>query len=335
VTFSETRFCPFCTQSVKPRSEKCHYCGEFLTGRMCLFCAQTLSSTAKKCHSCGAVAPLPSKKSQAYLTHKPQASPRPQVQLSPPNQSQAPPGKKPPVSHFVDVEFVLIAPGRFLRGSPDAEAGREVGEVDESQHEVVLTQAFYLQTTPVTQAQWQAVMGDNPSSFQGADLPVETIRWLDCQRFIKKLNQAGTERYRLPTEAEWEYACRAGTDTPFAVGNGYDLDSSQANFDGNSPYGLGHIEIYREATTPVKSFAPNAWGLYDMHGNVWEWCQDWCADYPRSSLTNPEGPALGVERVIRGGSWFNDAQGCRSAVRFSEKPDHSNHRLGFRLVRLV
>ena len=319
MTFSDARFCPFCTQTVKAHAEQCHYCGQFLTGRMCLSCAQTLSSKAKKCPSCGAEAPLQPKQPQTRFPHQPQASPVNQPQLH----------------HQLKMDFVLIAPGRFQRGSPDIEVGREVWAFDESQHEVVLKHAFYLQATPVTQAQWQAVMDDNPSFFQGADLPVETISWLDCQRFIKKLNQAGAEKYRLPSEAEWEYACRAGTDTPFAVGNGYDLDSSQANFDGNYPYGLSYIEIYRKTTTPVKSFAPNAWGLYDMHGNVWEWCQDWCADYPRSLVLNPGGPVFGKERVIRGGSWFNDAQGCRSAVRFSEKPDHSNNGLGFRLVRIA
>ncbi|MBF2052267.1 MAG: SUMF1/EgtB/PvdO family nonheme iron enzyme [Candidatus Sericytochromatia bacterium] len=232
-------------------------------------------------------------------------------------------------SNTLGMAFVLIQPGSFMMGSPADEAERSGDEV---LHKVTLTRPFYAQTSPVTQAQWQAVMGTNPSRFKGDDRPVERVSWEDCQAFIKKLNAQGLGTYRLPTEAEWEYACRAGTSTPFGIGNGKDLDSSQANFDGDYPYGKGEKEVYREETTPVKHFAPNAWGLYDMHGNVWEWCQDWYGKYPTHAVTDPEGPETGSDRVARGGSWYFGASYARSASRLNAAPDYRGY-LGFRLVR--
>lgn len=227
-------------------------------------------------------------------------------------------------------EFILIQPGTFMMGSPESEVGRFD---DETLHEVTITKPFHMQTTPVTQAQWKAVMGSNPSHFKGDNLPVENVSWNDCQEFIQHLNQRGEGTYRLPTEAEWEYACRAGTDTPFAVGNGYDLDSSQANFDGNYPYGLAYIEIYRKTTTPVKSFAPNAWGLYDMHGNVYEWVQDWYGAYPSETVSDPQEADSGTCRVMRGGSCRSYAGNCRSAYRDCHSPEYRNFIIGFRLVK--
>jgi formylglycine-generating enzyme required for sulfatase activity len=225
---------------------------------------------------------------------------------------------------------VLIQPGSFMMGSPEDEIGRRDNEV---LHKVTLTRPFYLQTTPVTQNQWQDVMGKTPSLFKAADRPVENVSWADCQEFIQKLNAQSLGAYRLPTEAEWEYACRAGTSTPFGIGNGKDLDSSQANFNGSEPYGKGAKGVYREATTPVKSFTPNAWGLYDMHGNVWEWCQDFYDDYPTHAVTDPEGPARGSLHVFRGGSWNRRAILARSACRRDFTPVIRGHNLGFRLVR--
>ena len=140
-------------------------------------------------------------------------------------------------------EFVLIQPGTFMMGSPEDEVGRFA---DETLYEVTISKPFYMQTTPVTQKQWKAVMGNNPSYFKGDDLPVECVSWNDCQEFIQRLNQSGDGIYRLPTEAEWEYACRVGTGTPFAIGNGCDLDITQANFEGNYPYGKsvkGHFSL--------------------------------------------------------------------------------------------
>ena len=178
-------------------------------------------------------------------------------------------------------------------------------------------------------------MGKNPSHFKGDDLPVEQVSWDDVQQFIQYLNQRGEGVYRLPTEAEWEYSCRAGTSTPFGIGDGCDLDSSQANFRGDCPYGAGVVGVYRVQTTPVKSFAPNAWGLYDMHGNVWEWVQDWYGDYPIEAVRDPQGPLSGVFRVARGGGWYFKARAVRSAVRGSISQGSRGSIIGFRLVKEV
>ncbi len=228
----------------------------------------------------------------------------------------------------------LIPAGTFTMGSPESEAGR--WDDEGPQHEVTLTQAFYCGKFEVTQGQWEAVMGSNPSCFQnaGLDAPVETVSWDDCQVFLKKLCEVegvpeGT--YRLLTEAEWEYACRAGTQTPFCYGT--DLDSSMANFDGEYPYGAGAEGVYRGMTTPVGSFQPNAWGLYDMHGNVWEWCQDWYGGYPSEPVTDPLGPASGDSRVVRGGSWLHIARGCRCASRDGNWRGGRIDILGLRLAR--
>jgi formylglycine-generating enzyme required for sulfatase activity len=236
---------------------------------------------------------------------------------------------------MIDMEFVLIQPGTFLMGSPKTEFGRYP---DETQHEVTLTQAYYLQATPVTQGQWQAVMGNNPSYFQGINNPVDSVSWHDAQAFIAKLNTQGKEKYRLPTEAEWEYACRAGASTPFSCGES--ITAEQANFDGNIPYNQEKKNAYREdayrgTTTPVKSFAPNAWGLYDMHGNVEEWVQDWYEPYSSSAVTDPQGPESGDFRVHRGGFWYSYAWHIRSASRDNNLPDSCVLDFGFRLVKEV
>jgi len=218
-------------------------------------------------------------------------------------------------------EFVLIEPGTFLMGSPEDELGRWD---DEALHEVTITKPFLMQTTPVTQEQWEAVMGNKPSFFKGDNLPVESVSWRNIQYFIQLLNERGEGTYRLPTEAEWEYCCRAGTDTPFGIDNGYDLDKTLANIDGDEATGK---------PTPVKSFAPNAWGLYDMHGNVWEWCQDRYGEYPSSAVSDPQGAKSNSHRVARGGSWYFRARSARSASRRSNSPGYRHHGLGFRLVK--
>ena len=215
-------------------------------------------------------------------------------------------------------------------GSPYEEPLRDD---DENQHDITLS-SFYMSKYEITQAQWKAVMGadNNPSHFQGDNLPVEKVSYLDVLEFITKLNKMTQKEYRLPTEAEWEYACRAGTTTPFSMGE--DITTDQANYNGNYAY-KNKTGIYREKTTEVGTFAPNAWGLYDMHGNVWEWCNDW---YDRSyydisaEATDPKGPDDGTERVIRGGSWKTTPQLLRSANRSSEKPVRKDYDCGFRIV---
>jgi len=228
------------------------------------------------------------------------------------------------VHEATGIELVFIPAGKFLMGSPAGEAQRDN---DETQHEVTISKPFYMGKYEVTQGQWQAVMGSNPSYFKGGDrLPVETVSWDDCQEFLRK---AGTG-LRLPTEAEWEYACRAGTRTPFNMGE--TISTDQANYEGNFVYGSGRKGEYREKTVEVGSFAPNAWGLYDMHGNVWEWCADWYGAYPGGAATDPTGAGSGQGRVLRGGSWYDVPWYCRSAFRGGLKPDARDLNFGFRVV---
>jgi formylglycine-generating enzyme required for sulfatase activity len=225
----------------------------------------------------------------------------------------APPPQRRPGEIFTNslgMRFAWCPPGTFLMGSPPSEPERDD---DEQQHRVTLSKGFWLGVTPVTQAQWQAVLGSNPSHFKGDDRPVEKVSWDDCQEFCKKLAERDGKRYRLPTEAEWEYACRAGTTTPFHFGA--TISTDQANYDGNYTYGKGKKGKYREETTPVGSFPANAWGLYDMHGNVLEWCQDWHGPYPSGDIKDPQGPNNGDARVLRGGSWYFLPRRCRSADR--------------------
>jgi uncharacterized protein (TIGR02996 family) len=235
------------------------------------------------------------------------------------------------LAESVEMTFAWIPPGSFLMGSPHQEDGRTD---DEAQHRVTLTEGFYLGIHPVTQAQWQAVMGNNPSRFQGEDLPVEKVSWNDCQRFCKRLRRTDGKRYRLPTEAEWEYACRAGTTTPFHFGEMIGMDL--ANYQGNYPYGKSKKGVVRKQTTPVGGFPPSGWGLFDMHGNVWEWCADWfeAEYYKRSPRQNPQGPEHGEYRVLRGGSWLNGGRICRAACRVSDAPGVRLN-FGFRVVLVV
>jgi len=216
------------------------------------------------------------------------------------------------------LKMAWVSLGVFSMGSPPTEQGRSDDEV---QHKVAITEGFWLGETPVTQSQWQAVMGDNPSRFKGANRPVEYISWEDAQRFIAALNEReGREVYRLPTEAEWEYACRAGTTGPYA-GDLNDMGWYDENSGGE--------------TRDVAQKQPNAWGLYDMHGNVWEWCSDWYGAYSGQDETDPRGPSSGSFRVVRGGSWSHWAGYCRSAFRDGSGPGYRGDGLGFRLLRMA
>jgi formylglycine-generating enzyme required for sulfatase activity len=230
----------------------------------------------------------------------------------------------------LQIPFRWCPAGTFQMGSPSSEKDRSDNE---TQHQVTLTQGFWMGETAVTQEMWQSVMGANPSRFKGAKNPVEQVSWDDCQKFIGKLNGLGVApsgfKFSLPTEAQWEYACRAGTTTPFSFGGV--LNGDQANCDGNDPYGTGTKGKYLKKTTEVGSYPANAWGLYDMHGNVWEWCSDWYGDYPVRHVTDPLGASSGSDRVNRGGSWNCFARYCRSADRCRLTPDYRLNFLGFRL----
>jgi formylglycine-generating enzyme required for sulfatase activity len=233
------------------------------------------------------------------------------------------------VVRAIDYKMVYIAPGTFMMGSSVRQAERDA---DETRHRVTLTKGFYMGATEVTQGQWATVMGINPSVLQngGDHLPVDNISWNAVQEFVRRLNaEEGTTGYRLPTEAEWEYAARAGTTTPFAFGDC--LAADQANHNGNYPLKGCAKGLWRQKTVAVGSFSPNAWGLHDMHGNVWEWCQDWYGKYPTGAVTDPKGPTAGEYRVVRGGSWGSFARGCRSANRYSGVPAFRSNVLGLRL----
>jgi len=225
--------------------------------------------------------------------------------------------------------FRWIEPGTFMMGSPTNEPERFD---DEIQHNVTISQGFWLADCTVTQALWQAAMGTNPSEFKGDDHPVERVSWNDAQAFIDQLNGLKPElKLCLPTEAQWEYACGAGTQTPFSFGD--QIDSNQVNFNGEYPYNNGRMSEYRKQTVVVKSLPPNPWGLYEMHGNVWEWCQDWYGGYQNGTDIDPQGAATGDARVLRGGSWFYFGRYCRSASRSGNTPADASNDFGFRLAR--
>ena len=236
------------------------------------------------------------------------------------------PGER--IRNSIGMEFVRIQPGKFLMGSPEDEPGRYPGE---RPHRVNLTKPFYLQTTEVTQEQWQALMGQNPSIHKscGASCPVEEVSWEEAQRFIQKLNQKeGTDHYRLPTEAEWEYACRAGTSTAFPNGP---ITALQCGVDVNLDAIGWYCGNSQNMIKPVAGKKPNAWGLYDMNGNVQEWCQDWFGRYPDDEVINPKGPKEGSYRVMRGGTWYSPARDVRCASRFGSPPHYRFRHIGFRL----
>lgn len=268
-------------------------------------------------------------------------------------------------SNSIQMDFVYIPAGSFIMGSASYE--RDLFE-DEKEHRVELTRGFYIQKTEVTQGQWKAVMSDNPSVFNscGDACPVENVSWNDVQEFIKRLNtMEGGTKYRLPTEAEWEYVCKLGgekgpltdmvvlcdiigiikkgikivTFDLFSTGNC--LNTDHANYNGNYPLSGCEQGLFQEKTMTVGGFPPNKLGVYDLHGNVNEWCQDNYGDYgvyrtfPIYRKVDPAGPVHGKYKVYRGGSWLSSAIYCRTAFRGKEVPDYKNGTMGFRLVKML
>jgi formylglycine-generating enzyme required for sulfatase activity len=222
--------------------------------------------------------------------------------------------KLPPRKNSIGMDMKLIPAGKFTMG--------------DGGHQVTLTQPFSLGVYEVTQEQYERVMGTNPSDFNGAKNPVEQVSWEDAVEFCRKLSALPEEKaaghvYRLPTDAEWEYACRAGTTTEYCFGDDENQLGDYAWYDENSG----------DRTHPVGQKKPNAWGLYDMHGNVWEWCQDWYADLPAGAVTDPTGPSTGSDRVSRGGCWIYGSDNCRSANRIRNSPGRRSGILGFRVLR--
>ena len=267
--------------------------------------------------------------SQQEQPQQPVQQPVQQQPVQPPvqpvqQQEQQPVEQQPeperPQSNLPEIEMVWVSGGTFTMGAT-SEQGSDAYDWEKPAHSVTLS-GYYIGKYEVTQAQWKAVMGNNPSSFKGDNLPVERVSWNEVQEFIKKLNQLMGKSYRLPTEAEWEYAARGGNNS-----RGYKYSGSN---------NIGSVAWYYEnsgsTTHPVGSKSPNELGIYDMSGNVWEWCQDWYGDYSSSSQRNPKGPASGSSRVGRGGGWYCDAWGCRVSFRSGYSPDLRFNDLGFRLV---
>jgi len=211
-----------------------------------------------------------------------------------------------------------IAPGTFLMGSPEEEEGRRDNE---TQHQVTLSKGYWLADTACTQELWLSMMGENPSEFKDdPQNPVETVSWEECRFFVGKINrECGNGLFfRLPSEAEWEYACRAGTTTVFNFGDS--LSTELVNYDHKF-----------DQTVPVHSYYPNSWGLWQMHGNVWEWCQDWLVDYPADMVSDPSSASDGENRVLRGGSWLGLGKRLRSAHRGASSPGNRSNGIGLRL----
>ena len=241
-------------------------------------------------------------------------------------------------TNSVGMEFVLIPSGTFMMGSPLDEPHRDPGEI---QHQVRISKPFYIQTTEVTVKQWRFLMGRKIfASYKGPEnSPVAQVSWFDSMEFVERLNTLAEGTYRLPTEAEWEYAARAGSTTVFSWGNAIDCDKAMY---GNNRLKHDVCQLYiktlrldLDQPAPVKSYEPNAWGLYDMHGNVWEWVSDWYGKYSKNPATDPRGQDSGMMRIRRGGSWFKYGYSCRSANRSSGHPATRFRTTGFRVVREV
>lgn len=224
----------------------------------------------------------------------------------------------------VELTMVLIPAGKFLMGSPISE---EYRDEDETQHEVTISKPFYMGKFEVTQEQWELLMGTNPSEFKGKKIPVTNITWDDCQDFITKLNKKTKNKFRLPTEAEWEYSCRAGTETAYFFGE--HLNPLNANY--NNP----EKEVESEPLPVGRDNKPNTFGLCDMHGNVMEWCNDWYDDYSDDDSIDPQGPSEGENKVFRSGSCFEFPSELRSAYRGYQPPYERFIVLGFRLAMTI
>jgi formylglycine-generating enzyme required for sulfatase activity len=241
------------------------------------------------------------------------------------------------IADGVRMTFVLVPPGKFRMGSPQGEKDRVK---DETLHTVTLTEPFDLAKTELTQAQYEVLTEENPSKFKGRDKPVEQVSWEEARRYAEKLTKKRGDGclYRLPTEAEWEYSCRGGRSCskPFGIGDGLSLSFGEANFNWRHPYGGAKAGVPSASTCDVSLYPANALGLHDMHGNVWEWCQDWYEPYPGSDVTNPVGcPPRGTAPVIRGGSWSHFGWESRAARRGTDQPGFRAFDVGFRLARCI
>ena len=248
------------------------------------------------------------------------------MEVRPPTPASAPQTVTVTLDKNLEMQLNQIPAGTFVMGSPPDEAERKD---DEQQHTVTISHPVYMSVTLVTAAEYQTVTGGPAAHGRGGNLPAE-VPWPDAVRFCNALSKNTGRKFRLPTEAEWEYACRAGTTTPFNIGA--TISTDQANFDGKFVYPGGKPGEYRRGPTPVRTFKPNAWGLFDMHGNAYQWCSDWYGRYPDGAVTDPQGPDAGNTRVIRGGRYGSGPRYIRSAARYSYNPNNSSVVFGFRVV---
>jgi len=231
-------------------------------------------------------------------------------------------------TNSIHMDLIQIQAGSFNMGSPKDEPERISGE---TLHHVTISKPFFLSTTPVTQKQWKRLMGNNPAKFKRDEkCPVESISWDQAVAFCTKLSAKEKRNYRLPTEAEWEFACRAGTETPFYTGQGITRDD--ANYNGRMVYPGSPKGKKSERTTPVGQHPANPHGLADMHGNVWEWCSDWYDRYALKEPADPTGPRVGRLKAMRGGSWEHSARRARSACRRAEEEGFSDYTVGMRVL---
>jgi formylglycine-generating enzyme required for sulfatase activity len=267
-----------------------------------------------------------------FVRHLPiRSSPQPSVLLPQPPQTD-PKKLTLNLGNGVQMDLVLIPAGEFVMGSPDTENGEDHSDSESPQHKVTITKPFYMGQYEVNQAQWMTVSG-NQSNFKGDNLPAECVSWGDCQKFCEALSARTGHHVRLPSEAEWEYACRAGTKSVFAFGDS--LSADQACFNGKEPYGGGAPGPARKQTMPVGSFKPNAFGLYDMHGNVWELCEDLYHPSYEGAPTDGSAWIQGGDpqsHVRRGGAYENAGSVCRSAVRYATVAETRAGDTGFRVV---
>jgi len=339
--------CRKCGVSLSEGMIICTNCGTAAGDNFCKSCGAVLIA-GKICGECGALAGTGSVKPVSFDS----ASSAFNTTLS----SQNIPAFDTPNSRK---NFIYIKSGFFRMGSSDNEPKRND---DEGPQNHVNVSSFYMCKYQVTQKEYQEVMKKNPSSFKGDNLPVEMVCWYDAIEYCNRLSLKegltpaysisgetnpdnwgfqgikwdsaiivpNSKGYRLPTEAQWEYACRAGTATPFSTGN--NITSDQANFDGSSPYNNNAAGVNLKKTTPVGSFPANPWGLHDMHGNVWEWCWDWKENYNSGMQIDPTGPVTGKNRAERGGSWCSGGHNLRSACRSYDFPSIRGHNDGFRVV---
>jgi len=257
--------------------------------------------------------------------------------MQPPSQAMMPRMASQRMANTLGMNFVYIPPGSFIMGSVNEREDNNT--TFERQHAVILTTGFFMQTTEVTQGQWKTVMGHNPANFQdcGDHCPVENVSWEEVQEFIRKLNEIEADidtMYRLPTEAEWEYACRAGNPGKFNNSPPADARDQPNDYDLLNQVGW-YYNNANSTSHPVAGKMPNALGLYDMHGNVWEWCQDWIGEYAPGTAQDPKGSETAHDKIMRGGSWSHTPVFCRSANRSWRRPLNKDQDIGFRLVRVA